>query len=257
MPKKLGGGNKLQEYKKKDGEYTFNDGGETTTELSNKLKQEIKKDDYIEDNKSIKNDYIRKSIEVNHIQYENVDRLTKPLTEEEIINKIGGEDKTKGSCASLSFAFVGNMAGLDVMDYRGGISRSIFSRMFLIKQLSQLQGVNSFIDKSYSDITSLYNLAQKMEENKLYILAIGDHASIVRKKNGHYEYLELQKRKKDNGFKPLTLEIAKNRFKATKSHYLYGKKYERDSILIECDSLKNNSDFINMLPYINNQKRRK
>ena len=46
MPKKIGGGNKLQEYKKKDGEYTFNDGGETTTELSNRLKQEIKSEPY-------------------------------------------------------------------------------------------------------------------------------------------------------------------------------------------------------------------
>ena len=132
MPKKIGGGNKLQEYKKKDGEYTFNDGGETTTELSNRLKQEIKSEKYKKIDKTIKNDHIRNSIEVNHIPYQTVNKLNKSLT----------------------------------------------------------------------------------------------------------------------------LKNVKERFKVKKSHSLYGKKYKRDSILIECDSLINNSDFINMLPYINNQKRR-
>ena len=52
--------------------------------------------------------------EVNNIEYREVEDLDKPLTQEEIIQKLAGGDMTKGSCASLAFAYAGNTCGFDV-----------------------------------------------------------------------------------------------------------------------------------------------
>ena len=50
-------------------------------------------------------------------------------TTEQIIKELSGGDETKGSCASLSFAYVGNKGGYNVLDFRGGkIIRLLFGK---------------------------------------------------------------------------------------------------------------------------------
>ena len=52
-----------------------------------------------------------------------VSALSGESTLESIVNRVGGGDKTDGSCASLCLAFVGNRCGLSVRDFRGGQSQ--------------------------------------------------------------------------------------------------------------------------------------
>ncbi|HGQ4216718.1 TPA: hypothetical protein ACL7J0_001611 [Streptococcus pneumoniae] len=62
-----------------------------------------------------------------------ITKSLKKLTEEEIIQAISGGDKTKGSCSSLAFAYIGNKAGYTVLDFRGG--KSCVFLVVLIKSI--------------------------------------------------------------------------------------------------------------------------
>lgn len=61
-------------------------------------------------------------LEVYKVQSREVFVLDKPLKSDKIIAKIGGADKTDGSCSSVAFAYCANKAGFDVKDFRGGMS---------------------------------------------------------------------------------------------------------------------------------------
>ena len=63
-----------------------------------------------------------------NVSHNEVKDLEKPLTDDEIIQKLAGGDMTKGSCSSLAYAYCANKAGLDVIDFRGGDSTSVLSR---------------------------------------------------------------------------------------------------------------------------------
>ena len=119
--------------------------------------------------------------------------IIKP-SEDKIIKNISGGDKTKGSCASLSFAYVGNKAGYKVLDFRGGYSQSFFSRTANVKKIAQLKCVESYIAKNTNDFKAVNQLLPNVKAGKEYILATGEHAAIIRmsKKAKGFEYLELQ-----------------------------------------------------------------
>ena len=89
-----------------------------------------------------------------------------------------------------------------------------------------------------------------MEEGKEYYLATGSHAAIVRKIENTYEFLELQS-PKENGFKQLTTNILKNRFHCKQTHSIQGIKFKTKNILMEVDSFKDNSEFEEIMGYIN------
>lgn len=78
---------------------------------------------------------------VNGVQYKQVEKLQHALTTEQIIDKISGGDKTKGSCVSMSMTYIANKSGLDVLDYRGGNSCYVFSVKYNNRQLASLSGV--------------------------------------------------------------------------------------------------------------------
>ena len=179
-----------------------------------------------------------------------VKSLDKSLTPEEIIAKLGGGDQTQGSCSSLGFAYAGNHNGLDVTDFRGGASQDFFSRTANIRSIANLPGVNSIIETVGNDFTGTHKLMKQVTEGKLYYLATGQHAAIIRKVESGYEFLELQSAKV-NGFKPLNDTVLKYRFGCKRSHTLYGMKYEVSNILIDIDSLKGNQEFEQMLAYLN------
>jgi hypothetical protein len=184
------------------------------------------------------------------IDHLSVGTLKENLTPEEIIAKLGGGDQTKGSCSSLAFAYAGNHNGIDVIDYRGGESQSFFSRNKNIVAIAKLPGVNSVIETTTDDFKGTTTLLKTMVEDKLYYLATGQHAAIVRKVSDGYEYLELQSAR-NNGFFKLTNDTLKRRFGCKHSHSLYGHKITLENVLIDVDSLNKNQEFEQILGYLN------
>ena len=190
-----------------------------------------------------------------HIDYKEVQTLKKALTTDEIIAKLGGGDLTDGSCCSLAWAYAGNKLGLDVTDYRGGISRYTFSvkaNNRLIRLMAK-DGVVTSVD-DYNDIKGATKLLNMMEEGKEYCLQTGGHASIVRKVATGFEYLELQTISK-NGFTPFNPNTLKDRFGCKRSHTMHGRKYMSSSMLIDISALQEDEgvvkEFQKILGYLN------
>lgn len=172
---------------------------------------------------------------------------------DEIVNRLAGGDMTKGSCASLSFAYAGNCAGFDVLDFRGGESLSRFSRTGFIVDIAQMEGVQSSVLKASNDIKAAGELLKGIEQGKDYILATGSHAAIVRKVEGGFEYLEMQSAK-NSGWHSLDNDVLRWRFGCKRSHTFYGQKLDLSNVLIDVDSLGKNAGFQEMLSYINTSK---
>lgn len=172
-----------------------------------------------------------------NIEYREVEDLQKSLTEEQIIEKIGGGDLTKGSCSSLSYCYIGDKCGYDVTDFRGGDSQEFFSMRRNEKIINSLDGVEKqtfIVNKEASDV------AKKLKEldlpyGKEYRLTCGRHAAIIRNTENGYEYLELQSATR-NGWKSFT---EKERLKVK---VVTDGKFEYETIKEKCsmaDTLKN------------------
>ena len=209
-------------------------------------------EDTKETNKLVKMCF-RENIEYNAV------RLSKTKkTEEEIIKKLAGGDETDGSCSSLAFAYIGNKAGFDVLDFRGGKSQEIFSRDPNILEVANLKGVKSYVEKHTNDFKAVKSLLSRVEPGKEYYLATGRHASIIRKMEKGYEYLELQSPETKghplNGFRKLNDKELRDRFDCQKTHTLKNiGKIEAKSILIDAESLYKNSEFQSLLGFINTE----
>ena len=187
------------------------------------------------------------------VEYNEVKKLQKELTTEEIIKKLGGGDQTKGSCSSLAFAYIGNRNGYDVLDFRGGISTEIFATTRNIVEIANLDGIESKVIKRANDYNAVKELLTFVEEKKEYYLETGKHAAIIRIGNRGFEYLELQS-ETENGFKKLDSFVLKTRFGCQTSYSVGGIKFEKSNVLIEVDSCKNSEEFKNLLGYINTAK---
>ena len=171
--------------------------------------------------------------------------LRKP-TQKQIVEKVGGGDKTGGSCSSAAFAYAGNEGGYDVRDFRGGESRSIFARDMNIEQICKFPGVDGKWIYSKNDLKAAHDLMSQMEEGKQYYFAVGRHAAIVRRTKTGFEFLELQS-EKDNGFHPLTDNELRYRFGCRKK----AGQHSMGGFLIDVAKLAKSPDFIEMLKYIN------
>ena len=85
------------------------------------------------------------------VEYREVKPFAKQPTDTELIERIGGGDKTSGSCASLAFAFVANKGGLDVLDFRGGKSLDYFSKFSNLMHIcNKVGGYSSFLQQAFS-----------------------------------------------------------------------------------------------------------
>lgn len=127
------------------------------------------------------------------VEYRPVKNRTKELSQEEIITAISGGDMTKGSCASVGLAYVGQRQGWDVLDFRDGDSRRIFSSSFSLLDLSEMSGMKVLKANGACSLTVGNRLLKMCEVGKEYYLAVGRHAAIVRKTaDDVYQYLELQ-----------------------------------------------------------------
>ena len=187
------------------------------------------------------------------VEYNEVRKLQKELTTEQIIKKLGGGDQTKGSCSSLAFAYIGNRNGYDVLDFRGGISTEIFATTRNIVEIANLDGIESEVIKRANDYKAVKELLTFVEEKKEYYLETGKHAAIIRRGNRGFEYLELQS-ETENGFKKLDSSVLKTRFGCQTSYSVSGTKFEKSNVLIDVDSCKNSEEFKNLLGYINTAK---
>ena len=167
---------------------------------------------------------------------------------------MGGGDRTKGSCSSLAFGYIGNRNGIDVLDFRGGSSCNFFSMNGNIRKIANLDGVKSFVAKNENDFKSAIEVLKKVEDGKEYYFATGNHASIVRKTEKGFEYLELQTNG-ENWFKKLTKQELKERFGCKKTHSISGIKVETSSVLIDANSLGGSDEFLDLLGYINTSRK--
>lgn len=182
------------------------------------------------------------------VEHKAIERATSPRTEQQIISSISGGDMTEGSCSSLALAYAGNRAGYVVYDFRDGQSREVFSSRSSIEQIANMDGVDSVILRGTDDSICAERLMSNMQPEREYYMATGAHAAVVRLNNeGHYQYLELQSGiPSDNGWQPLTLSALYDRFGCED-----GQRAEYSNYLIELDSLQRNTEFLNLLGYIN------
>ena len=197
-----------------------------------------------------KSELVTKDLPRWNIKQVELEKWDKTPTTEDIIAMVGGGDKTRGSCASCSFAYAGNKAGYKIRDFRGGESTAFFATSGHIKEIGKFDGVVSRHISAENDFKAVGELIKEVVDGKEYILATGQHAAIIRKIGSGYEYLELQSTKY-NGFHKLNNDMLKARFACKKSHSIAGQKLSLNNVLIDVDSLIKSPDFVEMLKYIN------
>lgn len=199
--------------------------------------------------------HIKNWCENEGIEYREVKDLPKKLDAREIISRIGGGDMTKGSCVSLACAYIANKAGWDVLDFRGGKSCSAFALNYNNRRLAKLNGAKAIEVEDYSAIKGAQALMSQMVQGKDYMLVTGRHASIVRKTDSGYQYLELQSAREigwtDFDNYGSTTKTLQKRFGCQKSRTVYGQKLLQRSFAIDIESLYNSDEFRDLLGYIN------
>lgn len=196
---------------------------------------------------------------VNGVQYKQVEKLQHALTTEQIIDKISGGDKTKGSCVSMSMTYIANKSGLDVLDYRGGNSCYVFSVKYNNRQLASLSGVKGNIIDVKTELKGTMDVLKTIDIGKEYMLNTGGHSSIIRRvSDSEYEYLELQSGiAEHNGWTSFNSygsmsETLIKRFGCRKTQRkILGHKIQSNVMLLEVDSFKNCTEFEELLGYIN------
>lgn len=168
----------------------------------------------------------------------------------EIIMRISGGDMTEGSCSSLAFTYAGNIAGYDVLDFRDGQSRRYFSMDSSIELIASLSNVNSKVVKGKDDFHCVHELLGLVQENNEYYLSAGQHAAIIRRYKGSFEYLELQHPNPAyNGWHKLNDNILMRRFGCERTN-----SFECTNVLIDVKSLTQSGEFLDILGYINTDK---
>lgn len=178
--------------------------------------------------------------QANKIEHREVKKHQKEVSMDDIITRIGGGDRTRGSCASLGLAYAANRGGYDVLDFRDGESRAYFaSHPHLSSFIGKMGGITN---KGRGKMSGI-ELMRTTEIGKEYYLAIACHAAIVRQvSKGKYEYLELQSAT-SNGWKPLNAKVFGWRFSANGREWHYE--------MIEISKLYNDPSFIKLMGYIN------
>lgn len=181
------------------------------------------------------------------VEYNEVEKHSKALKSEEIVNALAGGDLTKGSCASLGLAYIGQKGGLNVLDFRGGKSQNFFSTKWNLRKISELPNVKTFYETARSSVTAGNKLLKKVETGKEYYLCSGRHAAIVRKtEDGILQYLELQSAR-NSGWQ----NFDGNPRYTLKYRFGENKGYDVTDFLMEVDSIKDSEDLQELLGYIN------
>lgn len=128
------------------------------------------------------------------VQFLAPERLTEQPSLDNIVKRLGGGDETEGSCASLGFCYIGQKNGVDVLDFRDGASRELFS----LEARDILRGISAETGKPLLEASTktgtggAIRLLGKVESGKEYYFVTGRHAAIVRRIGNDIEYMELQ-----------------------------------------------------------------
>ena len=185
--------------------------------------------------------------------YNPVNKLDKELTSDEIIDRLAGGDRTKGSCVSLSLAYAGNKCGFDVLDFRGGKSQTVFSRYSNMEKTLRAANAKIEIFEASEEVKQAKKVLKNLALDKEYILAAGKHATIIRKTEEYgLQFLELQS-PATNGWAPFESEdmsISKTLMKrfGCRKYYSGSKLY-----LIDVDSVQATDEFRDIIGYINTE----
>lgn len=184
------------------------------------------------------------------VEYNEVMKLASDRTVEGIISAVGGGDNTKGSCASVGLAYIGQKNGLDVLDFRDGESRNWFSGKLAKLDMWDSIGVKYIKeDSAKTDLTNGKRILSQMEKGKEYYLSVGRHASIVRlNEQGVPQYLELQSATRSgwHNFSKDVRDTLKWRFGCSA-----GSGYWNEAYLTDIESVKDSDEFRLILGYIN------
>lgn len=203
---------------------------------------------------------LQKRLNDNGVAYKEAQELNQTLTENEIITKLAGGDKTSGSCVSVALAYVANKCGLDVLDFRGGASRSIYSS-FGWNFITRINGINAKREAK-DTIRPSKALLDSMEEGKEYFYTTGRHASITRLKDGVQEYLELQSGVR-NGWKPFEGEHIilegtpferteyRNTTKTLQKRFGVTSSAGGEALIVDIEQFRDNDEFRDLIGYIN------
>ena len=195
-------------------------------------------------------DNIIQEVHQKSIKYNEVKALKKPLSEKQIIEKLGGEDPTNGgACTSQALSYIANKFGYDVTDYRDGQSRSFFGDNATLDQLTKSGGFSTTNTNGFKNAEFLL---QHVEKGKEYLFTSGNHTVIVRlkgnirQKQKKFEFLELQGwTKEENGFQELTESVLQERFHTKKG------RIEYFDVLIDIEKLKDSPKFRELLGFLN------
>jgi phage putative head morphogenesis protein, SPP1 gp7 family len=185
------------------------------------------------------------------VDYNEVPKHSAPLSENEIIDVLSGGDRTKGSCASVGLAYIGQKGGMNVIDFRGGESQGFFSQRLNLKELAKFSDSNAVFETAKSYITAGNKLLKRIEIGKEYYLVVGRHASIVKRTDdGTLQYLELQSETKSGwtNFDGNPRYTLKTRFGCPRSS---GKGYDVSGFMLDVEEFKNSEDLQILLGYIN------
>ena len=180
------------------------------------------------------------------VDYIKVNNLASTLSDAEIIKKVGGDDKI-GACVSQALAYLGNVYGYDVKDYRGGTSADVFGEDFLIKRLLRFKGVKGEYAPSMGkpSTATAMRLLSGAEDDKLYLFGTGTHTAVIKKHRGSCKYLELQGYEHENGWKMFDSDMIstlEDRFNSD---------FTASSYIVDGESLGKSKDFRRLLGYLN------
>lgn len=190
-----------------------------------------------------------KRFEATTIAKKTVTKLKSKPAESAIIEKLGGGDMTKGSCASLGLAYVGNKNGLNVTDYRGGESQQFFSYKYNLDKIMEIlpgESVKREIARSWG--TAGKHLLTQAEEGKEYYFCCGRHAAIIRRKDDKLQYLELQSAY-DNGWKDFDGNVKYTLAQRFGCRGSQGR--DVDAFMVDVDAFNDNEEFKDILEHLN------
>lgn len=192
---------------------------------------------------------MKHTMEIDGIEHKEVKENFFELTENQIIDKLSGGDKTQGSCASLAMAYVANKKGLDVTDYRGGKSRTKFSYRGVRTKIYKTAGAEAQNFKVKKEARDVAKILKGIEQDKEFVFSAGHHCAIIKRDAEGLKYLELQcPYKEGNGWRSFGDDVSKtlvDRFACRKTVEGTGAQ------LIAVDDVKPTNEFKDLLGYMN------
>ena len=193
-----------------------------------------------------------------HVEYNKPSYLPiSERTDESIIKRIGVLADEYGCCTSLAFAYVGNKSGLNVVDSRMDKGTDLLQNSYIIEEIAKINGVSSRIIYDKDDFKIFNEFEKSMKEGKEYLVAIGEHTSIIKKVDGKLNFLELQRpkilktnKRLKNGWHLLNDSRKRSRFNCSNEND--EKIYP--SVLIECESMYDNEEIELLMGFINKKR---